>query len=127
MKSLLIASAVVIVMIGGWLIFNNYSNNAVEDLIDCIQEEIIPEVEAENWEKSKKLMSKLKDDWHKYKEPALLFLNTDELCQIDYSIARAEKYIDAEDISNSSGELNSIAEEMRFIISKEHINVENVL
>jgi hypothetical protein len=127
MRSLLIASAVVIVMIGGWLIFNSYSNNAVENLIDRIEDEIIPEIEAENWDNSKDLIDEFKSDWHKYKEPALLFLNTDELCEIDYSIARAEKYIDAKDVSNSTGELNSIAEEMRFIISKEHINVENIL
>ena len=45
----------------------------------------------------------------------------------DYCLAKADKYVNAEDVSNSSGELNSLAGQMLFLKTKEKITPENIL
>lgn len=127
MRDLLISTAIIVVLIGSWLCFDSYSNNSIKDLVNDIQEDIIPAVESEDWEKSRRLTEELSEEWHEYKKVALLFLSTEELSEIDYCIARSEKYVDAADISNSSGELNSLAEQMKFLISREKVSLENIL
>lgn len=54
------------------------------------------------------------------------FLSSKEISEIDYSLSRTAKYIDSEDISNSTGELNSTAEQMRFIITREEPSWKNI-
>lgn len=72
-------------------------------------------------------MKKLDDDWHKYKKTALLFLDTQTINEIDYSLARAEKYVKSEDVSNSSGELNSMIEQLTFLKQNDEVTFANIL
>ena len=41
-------------------------------------------------------------------------------------MAKAIKYVEAEDVSNSSGELNALAEQLDFLVAREKINLENI-
>ena len=95
--------------------------------MDILKKEIIPAVEAEQWEESKQLMKELDKDWHKYKKVALLFLDTQTVNEIDYSLARAIKYVKAEDVSNSSGELNSMIEQLTFLKKNDEVSASNIL
>ncbi len=127
MRDLLVSAAIIILLIGGWLYFDNYSNDSVENMVADIQYELIPAVESEDWNQSRELVSRLKEDWDDYKDMALLFLSTEELSEIDYCLSKSEKYVNAEDVSNSSGELNSMAEQMKFLLSREKVTLENIL
>lgn len=127
MRDLLISAAIIILLIGGWLYFDNYSNDSVENMVSDIQYELIPAVESEDWNQSRELVGQLKKDWDEYKDVALLFLSTEELSEIDYCLSKSEKYVNAEDVSNSSGELNSLAEQMKFLLSRERVTMENIL
>ena len=73
------------------------------------------------------MISDFSDRWHEYRKKALLFLETEEVNEIDYCLAKSEKYIKAEDVSNSSGELNSLAEQIIFMYEKQDINAANIL
>ena len=73
------------------------------------------------------MIEELSKLWHKYRSKALLFLETSEINEIDYCLAKSEKYIKAEDVSNSSGELNSLAEQLIFMYEQEKINLANIL
>lgn len=127
MRDLIISAAIMIVLIGSWLIFDNYSEKQLVDFSSSITEEIIPAVEAGDWDESLSMISGFSDRWHEYRKKALLFLETEEVNEIDYCLAKSEKYIKAEDVSNSSGELNSLAEQIIFMYEKQDINAANIL
>ncbi|MBS5335576.1 MAG: DUF4363 family protein [Anaerovoracaceae bacterium] len=126
MRDLIASLAIVLLLIGGWLIFDSYSSANIDKMTDMIYKDIIPLVESENWEESKEKMKALDASWDKYKNKALFFLNNEEISEIDYAIAKSYKYVKAEDVSNSSGELSSVAEQMFFLYQREKIAPENI-
>ena len=111
MRDLIISAAIMIVLIGGWLIFDSYSENHLSDFADYIIDDIIPAVEEENWEESIAMIADFSDDWHEYRKKALMFLDTDEINEIDFS----------------SGELNSLAEQLIFMYEQQDIKAANIL
>lgn len=127
MRDLIVSIVIIVVLISGWIVFDNYSENQLAGFATSIKEDIIPAVEGENWEDSKDMIEELSKLWHEYRSKALLFLETSEINEIDYCLAKSEKYIKAEDVSNSSGELNSLAEQLIFMYEQEKINLANIL
>ena len=93
MRDLVVSAAIVAFLIGGWLIFDSYSDHKVGQMSDFIISDIIPQVEAENWEESRKMMTSLEESWRDYKSRALFFLNNEELSEIEYCMIKAEKYV----------------------------------
>ena len=52
MRDLIISAAIVLLLLVVWMGFDGYSNNTIEDITDKIQDNLIPAVEAENWQES---------------------------------------------------------------------------
>lgn len=127
MRDLIISIVAVALLIGTWLVFFEYSSDNIDSYTYTIKKEILPAVEAEQWEESKQLMKNLSEDWHKYKKVALLFLDTQTVNEIDYTLARSVKYVKAEDVSNSSGELNAMIEQLKFLKKNDEVSAANIL
>lgn len=126
MRDLIVSVVIILVLIGGWLFFDSYSDNTVSSMADDIRRELITSVESENWSESLAKAESIWDEWCDYKGKALLFLGSDELLEIDQCMAKALKYIQARDVSNSSGELNALVQQLDFLIAREKINAENI-
>ena len=126
MKDLLIAFLSVAILIGAWLVFFSYSENKIETYTETIKETILPYVEAEDWDNAYQEMESLDQTWHRYKKLAIFFLDTDTVNEIDFSLAKSVKYVKAEDVSNSSGELNAMIEQLTFLSSNDRINLANI-
>ena len=77
MRDLIASLAIVLLLIGGWLIFDSYSSANIDKMTDMIYKDIIPLVESEYWEESKEKMKALDASWDKYKNKALFFLNNE--------------------------------------------------
>ncbi|MCI6854557.1 MAG: DUF4363 family protein [Firmicutes bacterium] len=127
MRDLIISIVAVALLIGTWLVFFDYSSDNIDSYTYTIKKEILPAVEAEQWEESKQLIKSLNKDWHKYKKVALLFLDTQTVNEIDYTLARSIKYVKAEDVSNSSGELNAMIEQLKFLKKNDEVSAANIL
>ena len=127
MKDLIISVLAVALLIGSWLVFFEYSSDNIDSYAHSIKKEGIPAVEAEKWEESRQPLDKIDKDWHSYKKVALLFLDTQTINEIDYSLARAIKYVKAEDVSNSAGELNAIIEQLTFLKKNDEVSAANIL
>ena len=54
------------------------------------------------------------------------FLDTQTINEIDYSMAKSVKYVNAEDVSNASGELSAMLEQLTFLCSNDEVNWGNV-
>ena len=126
MRDLITATAAVLLLIAAWLIFFSYSEENLKEYTADIEEVILPFVEQENWEDACKQIEQLNLDWHQYKKTALFFLDTETINEIDYCLAKSIKYIKAKDVSNSSGELNSMIEQFTFLSSNDKVNLSNI-
>lgn len=126
MKNLISAICAVSILIGAWLIFANYSERQIDSFRASIETAIIPAAEAEDWKSSSESISELDRAWHIYKKKAIFFLDTDAINEIDYSLAKAVKYVKAEDVSNSSGELNAMLEQLSFLCQNDELNWGNI-
>lgn len=126
MRDLIVSVAIVAVLVVSWLFFDSYSDKTVSSVSATIRNEIIPAVEAEHWDLSRLMSVELWDRWQDYQDVALIFISSEELLEIDQCMAKAIKYIEAEDVSNSSGELNALAEQLDFLVAREKINLENI-
>lgn len=126
MRDLLIATVAVLLLIGSWLFFFSYSEQNLGEYRTDIKETILPLVENEDWQAAYSQMEQLDKDWHQYKKVALFFLDTETINEIDYSLAKSIKYVKAEDVSNSSGELNAMIEQLTFLSYNDKINLGNI-
>lgn len=126
MKNLIISICAVALLIGGWLVFAHYSQNQIETFTKYIKDDVITSVEASDWDSSKSKIKKLDKDWHAYKKIAIFFLDTQTINEIDYSLAKSVKYVKAEDVSNSSGELNAMVEQLTFLCANDEVSWGNV-
>ena len=126
MRDLIVSVAIVAVLVVSWLFFDSYSDKTVSSVSSTIRNEIIPAVEAEHWDLSRLMSVELWDRWQDYQDVALIFISSEELLEIDQCMAKAIKYVEAEDVSNSSGELNALAEQLDFLVAREKINLENI-
>ena len=78
------------------------------------------------WDEAYKKVQVLSDDWHAYKKTAIFFLDTQTINDIDYAMAKSVKYVKAEDVSNASGELFAMVEQLTFLCSNDEVNWGNV-
>ena len=127
MRDLIVATLTVAILICTWLVFYDYSENRIDDFAHTIEDTIIPLVEDERWDESNEEIILLNSKWHSYKTIALLFLDTQTINEIDYSMAKSTKYIKAKDISNSSGELLVMREQLRFLSYNDRVSISNIL
>ena len=126
MKDLIIASLIIAVLLGGWILVLHGAERESQQLISSIQEDIIPLADAGNWKQANIQINKLNQDWHDFRKKALYFFHTETINTIDYSMARSLKYAEAEDDSNTAGELNSMIEQLSFLTGNEKLTLQNL-
>ena len=127
MKDLIISILIVALLIGGWLIFDEYSKQTTTLMAEGLEANTIPLVEDELWEDAAVQYERFEKNWNKYKKTALSFLENDQISEIDLCVARAEKYIEAKDVSNAAGELCSIAKQLQLLDLREKVTLSNIL
>lgn len=127
MKDLIISILIIALLIGSWLIFDGYSKQTTTLMAESLEANTIPLVENELWEEATLQYERFEKNWNKYKKTALSFLENDQISEIDLCVARAEKYIEAKDVSNSAGELCSIAKQLHLLDLREKVTLSNIL
>lgn len=115
MRSFIVSLCCLLLLIAAWGCYSSYAEDEINGFRDMIQHSILTDVEAENWTQAESKFEHLESTWHKYKKIAHFFSDTDKLNEIDYSLAKAKYFIKAQDISNSSGELACLNEQLRFL------------
>ncbi len=127
MRSLIISTVSLLLILGIWFGFMTYCEDTLGGLVAVIEEEIEVSVAAEDWPAAKEEFRRFSESWHKDEAAFSLFLEQSSMLDTDFTIARAEAYINAEDRSSALGELASIREQLRFLFLNERINLENIM
>jgi hypothetical protein len=126
MKALIISAISMAVIIGSWGIFVSYADKNIHELTNMIEDDIMISVYAEDWSTAKAQYKVLSEKWHSQKKVYTFFFDTLPVLQADYSIARVENYIYAEDVPLAAGELSCIKEQLGFLHTNELITLDNI-
>lgn len=127
MRSLLISILSLALLIGGWGIFYYSAGQELDQMINDCEDIVMPAVESENWDKAYDSFRLQYDRWHDYRKGALFFLDTQEVNDADSTFAKTLMYIKAKDVSNGSGELLALKEQLKFLHENEKLSFENIL
>lgn len=126
MKELIAAALIMTLILGGWLLFLHYADEQSQHLTKEIRQKILPDIKNGSWAAVQKNMDILNEDWHRFRKITLYLLHSETINSIDYSVARAIKYAEAEDESNTSGELNVMIEQLSFLTSNQKLTLQNI-
>lgn len=126
MRNFIISIICLGTLVGIWAAFDSYSADKIGSYMDTIEQEVIKTIEQEKWDTAYESFQRFSQDWHEYKKKAAFFLDTQAINETDYSIARALYYIKAKDISNSSGELSCLREQLKFLEYNESLAIGNI-
>lgn len=127
MRSLIVSFFVLLLLIGCWICFYQYSDQALHQMVSACEEQVMPAIEAEEWDKAYNHFQKQYKAWHKYQKTALFMLETDKINETDTTFAKTLMYIKAKDLSNSSGELLSLKESLKLLHKNEGLSLSNIL
>lgn len=127
MKDFLISGFIILFLMVTWGFFLHHAEEDSQKMIHTIRAEILPDMEAGQWDDVRRKLDTLNDTWHKFRKTALYFFHTETINGIDYSVASVLKYAQAEDLSNAAGELNSMIEQLSFLTGNEKLTLQNIL
>lgn len=127
MRSFFISILCLLMLIGTWVTYSNYSDENIYNFIDTIEYSILIDVEAGNWDQATSKFEKFEDDWHSYKKLASYFFSTDKINDVEYSLARTKYYLQSKEYSNTSGELSCLKEQLRLLHENELLTLQNLL
>ncbi|MEE0515791.1 MAG: DUF4363 family protein [Emergencia sp.] len=127
MKALTASVLSLALLMGCWGLFYCYSVQNLSDMINTCDQVIMPAVEEENWKAAEEAFRLQNENWHRYRNAALFFLDTRDINDADSTFAKTLMYIKAEDLSNSSGELLSLREQLKYLRESERICLRNIL
>lgn len=127
MRSLTISITALLLIICLWFGFMTYTENLLSEFNVTITEVIIPSIQVQHWDAASDDFKNLTDNWHASKQIFDLFLDNDAMVETDFTIAKAEAYIAAQDTSSALGELFCIKEQFRYLFENERITIENLL
>lgn len=127
MKALITSIVSLALLIGCWGIFYHYSDDHLHEIINACEDAIMADIQNENWDDAYDSFKDQYDKWHQYQDKALYFLDTQSVNDTDTTFAKTLMYIKAKDVSNSSGELLSLIEQLRVLHENEGLNLHNIL
>mgnify|MGYP003306335183 CR=1 FL=1 len=127
MRALLISFLTLVLLVGCWFSFYQYSVQNLHQMIIVCEEEGMPAIDAHHWKQAYKKFNGQYQAWHRYKKRALFMMETDKIKETDAAFAKTLMYIKAKDLSNSSGELLALQESLKYLHNHERITLSNIL
>ena len=127
MRSLIASLLVLVFLVGCWFCFYRYSDKELHQLVNTCEKEVMPAIEAGEWDHAYNTFQKQYTNWHRYKKWALFMLETEKINDTDANFAKTLMYIKAKDLSNSSGELLALKESIKVLHENESIALSNIL
>lgn len=126
MRTLITIVIIVVLLLGGSLTSYQYiqtSTQALEIPLETVERSI----STQKWEVAQKELNTAQLRWDKIKTLWTVILDHQEIDTIDISIKRLEKYIEAQDVSLSLGEVSALKLLVDHISDTSKFNLRNIL
>lgn len=126
MRALVSASIIIFILITSWLAFTSYSENTISDLIDFTNNSLIYNVRNAEWNNAALDFNKFHKSWEEYRNVADIFLSSESLNAVDYTLERAENYIEVREAPAAINELAYLTEQLHFLTYNERLCLGNL-
>ena len=126
MRTLITIGIIVVLLIGGSLTSYQYietSTLAISAPLETVEQCI----STQKWQVAQKELDTTQQRWDKNKDWWTVLLDHEEIDTIDISLKRLEKYIEAQDVSLSLGEVSALILLVDHIFDTEKLNFQNIL
>ncbi len=113
-----------LVGLGFW---NNAALWETTDQMTVQIEQIMQEIDGQRWDQASQQTARLEKNWHEKAKWWPVFLDHQEIDNIEFSLAKVKKYVDTHDKPLAQGQLSELHLMLEHIPEKETINLENIL
>lgn len=117
---------IVVLLLGGSLTTYRYLQTTALTL-GAQLEAVEQSISTQKWEGAQKELNTAQQRWDKSKTWWTIFLDHQEIDNIDISMNRLEKYIETHDVSLSLGEVSAVKLQVDHISDTEKLNLQNIL
>ena len=124
---LLTTLAVVLALIIGLGIWNNHSLHISTEKMTGQIERVMEEIDTHRWGEARQQTTQLEKSWHDNAKWWPVFLDHQEIDNIEFSLAKVKKYVATRNAPLAQGQLSELHLMLKHIPEKEAVNLENVL
>ena len=125
MKIYLGAAGVIVFMVGlGFYVIDRFQGDAAQMLAGIGRTETA--ISGAGWDEAGAGIAGVRDAWEKHRRWWALFINHDEIDNIEMVLTRAEQYIKAREETLAFGELAVLRQMLEQIPENERVNLKNV-
>jgi len=107
-----------------------WNNTALQDSTDEMTsqiEQVMKNIDGQRWDQARQETDKLEKSWHENARWWPVFLDHQEIDNIEFSLAKVKKYVDTRNASLAQGQLSELNLMLKHIPDKESVNLENIL
>ena len=126
MRNFIVSMISLLIVISLWAGFSVYSGKMTEALQTQSQKLITSSISREDWASAEADYRQLSELWHRYKKTASIFLDAKDINEIDSTMDKAYLYMEAQDVSNSTGEFSYLKDKFRFLYQNDTLSLSNV-
>lgn len=126
MKTLIAMLAVLGLVVGGGIWSNNRLETSAHTLNTQVNK-VMADVGDEQWTSAQSGVRRLNQEWHRQGKWWPVFLDHQEMDNIDFALARAEKYVYTRDRALALGEFSELRSMIEHLPEKEAVNMKNIL
>jgi len=125
MRLLVTLTVILSIIIGTGIWFNHSLQVTTGDLSQQI-DKISVEIRQKDWEEATKQSRNLENIWEEKAKWWPIFLDHQEIDNIEFSLARVKEYVAGQDNALSLGQLSELKLMIEHIPRKEAVNLENI-
>lgn len=126
MRDLIISIICMFCLIIPWGIYDQYSMKTINNYRQHIDNEILPAIASDDWQKAENDMTYIAKDWDKYKAISAYFVDTTSVNEVDSTVSKALYYIKYKDPSNSTGEAAYLKYRFNFLHENQSPSFANI-
>ena len=127
MRNFVISLVCIIVIICVWACFTSYSSRLSSECISYADALVNEAIQEGDWTAAETIYSNMLDSWDRYKDIAYFFLDARDINEIDCILGKILLYMEAEDVSNSNGEISYLKNKIAAFHQSDTLRLRNIL
>ncbi|MBP1761346.1 MAG: hypothetical protein H6Q64_888 [Firmicutes bacterium] len=107
-----------------------WNNSALHDSTNEMTrqiEQVITDINGQRWDQARQETQKLEKSWHENARWWPVFLDHQEIDNIEFSLAKVKKYVDTRNAPLAQGQLSELELMLKHIPDKEAVTLDNIL
>lgn len=126
MRNFIVALISLLIILSAWAVFSLYSEKLTSDLQEQSHKLITTSISNQDWVSAEVDYRQLSEMWQKYKRTASIFLDAKDINEIDSTMDKAYLYMQAKDVSNSTGEFSYLKDKFNFLYKNDTVSFANI-